>query len=201
PLSRRPAPVAGAPPPPPLALLPWRCRVHLLLFVHRIEGLEPGLYLLVRGGQDPGWVGARMRREFVWQRPAGAPADLPLFLLLPIDCRQAAQTGCCNQEIAGDSAFAAAMLAEFAPALADFGPWGWRLLHWEAGAIGQLLYLEAEASGLRATGIGCFFDSAVHALLGVDSDDLRTIYHFTTGGAVDDLRLRTEPPYAERASS
>src|SRR5262249_59112141 len=38
---------------PPLALLPWRCRVHLLLFVHRIEGLEPGLYLLVRRGQDP----------------------------------------------------------------------------------------------------------------------------------------------------
>jgi SagB-type dehydrogenase family enzyme len=185
---------------PALALLPWRSRVHLLLFVHRVEGLEPGLYLLVRGGQDPGWLRARMRREFLWQRPSAAPADLPLFLLLPIDCRQAAQTVCCHQQIAADSAFAAAMLAEFAPALADFGPWGWRLLHWEAGAIGQLLYLEAEAAGLRATGIGCFFDSATHDLLGIDSEDLRTIYHFATGGAVDDARLRTEPPYAGRAS-
>ncbi|HLQ38485.1 MAG TPA: nitroreductase family protein, partial [Planctomycetota bacterium] len=113
-------------------------------------------------------------------------------------CRDAARTVSCHQEIAADSAFAVAMLAEFAPTLAAFGAWGWRLLHWEAGAIGQLLYLEAEACGLRATGIGCFFDSAVHELLGISSDDLRTIYHFTTGGAVDDARLQSEPPYPAR---
>ena len=28
--------------------------------------------------------------------------------------------------------------------------------------IGQVLYLEAEAAGARATGIGCFYDDAVH---------------------------------------
>jgi SagB-type dehydrogenase family enzyme len=183
---------------PPLQALPWRSRIHLLLFVHRIAGLEPGCYCLVRGGQDPEWLRGRMRREFVWERPAGAPAELPLFLLLPIDCREAARTVCCHQEIAADSAFAVAMLAELTPTLDAIGPWAWRLLHWEAGAIGQLLYLEAEASGLRATGIGCFFDSAVHELLGITSEDLRTIYHFTSGGAVEDLRLQTVPPYAER---
>ena len=90
------------------------------------------------------------------------------------------------------------MLAEFEPTLADFGALAWRLLHWEAGAIGQLLYLEAEAHGLRGTGIGCFFDSAVHELADIDGDDLRTTYHFTVGGAVDDVRLRTEPPYPRR---
>ncbi|HEX6810725.1 MAG TPA: SagB/ThcOx family dehydrogenase [Planctomycetota bacterium] len=183
---------------PPLQPLPWRGRVHLLLFVHRIAGLEPGLYCLVRGGQDPQWLRARMRPEFVWERPDSVADGLPLFLLLPIDCREAARTVSCGQAIAADSAFAVAMLAEFAPALDAIGPWGWRLLHWEAGAIGQLLYLEAEASGLRATGIGCFFDSAVHDLLGIASDDLRTIYHFTTGGAVEDGRLQSLPPYGGR---
>ena len=183
---------------PPLQTLPWRGRVHLLLFVHRVEGLAPGIYCLVRGSQDPQWLRSRMRPEFLWELPDGIPESLPLFLLLPIDCREAARTVSCGQEIAANSAFAVAMLAEFAPTLDAIGPWGWRMLHWEAGAIGQLLYLEAEASGLRATGIGCFFDSAVHELLGIGSDELRTIYHFTTGGAVEDERLQVLPPYADR---
>jgi SagB-type dehydrogenase family enzyme len=183
---------------PSLRALPWRGRVHLLLFVHRVDGLVPGIYCLVRGHQDPRWLRERMRAEFLWERPKGVPASLPLFLLVPIDCRRAAQEVCCHQEIAANSAFAIAMLAEFAPSLEAVGPWAWRVLHWEAGAMGQLLYLQAEAVNLRATGIGCFFDSAVHELLGIDGDDLRTIYHFTVGGAVEDQRLRTDPPYAER---
>jgi SagB-type dehydrogenase family enzyme len=184
---------------PPLRALPWRSRIHLVLFVHRVDGLVPGIYCLVRGEQDPRWLRERMRTEFLWERPASVPAALPLFLLVPIDCRQAAREVCCHQEIAANSAFAIAMLAEFAPTLEAIGPWAWRVLHWEAGAIGQLLYLEAEAADLRATGIGCFFDSAVHKLLGIESDDLRTIYHFTVGGAVEDARLQIESPYPERA--
>jgi hypothetical protein len=140
-----------------------------------------------------------MRAEFLWERPAGVPASLPLFLLVPIDCRQAAREVCCHQEIAANSAFAIAMLAEFAPSLEAIGPRAWRVLHWEAGAIGQLLYLEAEAANLRATGIGCFFDSAAHELLGIKTEDLRSIYHFTVGGGVEDVRLRTEPPYPNPA--
>lgn len=183
---------------PPLAILPWQSRVHLLLFVHRVAGLPPGIYCLARGGRDPAWLRARTRKEFLWERAPGVPPDLPLFLLLPIDCKALAQAVSCQQAIAADSAFALGMLAEFAPTLAAFGAWGWRAVHWEAGAIGQLLYLEAEAAGLRATGIGCFFDSAVHEASGISSDDLRTIYHFTTGGAVDDERLQTEPAYPGR---
>ena len=33
-----------------------------------------------------------------------------------------------------------------------------RYVHFQAGAIGQLMYLAAEASGLGATGIGAFYD-------------------------------------------
>lgn len=189
---------ANDPSSPPFAMFPCASRVHLVLFVHRVNGLLPGLYCLVRGGRDAAWLRQRLRPEFVWERAAGAPVDLSLYLLLPIDAREVAAGVSCQQAIAGDSAFAVGMLAEFAPRLQQFGAWGWRLLHWEAGAIGQLLYLEAEANGLRGTGIGCFFDSAVHELAGIESEDLRTIYHFTVGGAVDDARLRTEPPYPPR---
>ena len=87
-----------------------------------------------------------MDRAFVWTRPAGCPASLPLFFLEEGDARRAAQQTSCDQEIAADGVFAAAMLAEYRASLEAFGPWFYRRLYWETGVIGQVLYLEAEAS-------------------------------------------------------
>ena len=61
--------------------------------------------------------------------------------------------------------------------------------------IGQVLYLEAEAAGIRSTGIGCFFDDPVHDLFGFKGRKHQTLYHFTVGGPVEDTRLTTLPPY------
>ena len=61
--------------------------------------------------------------------------------------------------------------------------------------LGHVLYLEAEAAGVRATGIGCFFDDEMHALLGISDYSWQSLYHFTVGGPVDDPRLSTLPPY------
>jgi hypothetical protein len=71
----------------------------------------------------------------------------------------------------------------------------YRRLFWETGVIGQVLYLEAEAFGVRATGIGCFFDDPVHQVLGFSDATYQLLYHFTTGGPVEDPRLTTLPPY------
>ena len=51
---------------------------------------------------------------------------------------------------------------------------------------------------MRATGIGCFFDDAVHRLLGLDGLTWQSLYHFTVGGPVEDRRVQTLPPYAHR---
>jgi hypothetical protein len=88
------------------------------------------------------------------------------------------------------------MLAELGPAL-DEAPWSYRALHWEAGILGHVLYLEAEAAGVRGTGIGCFLDEVVHELVGIESDRFRDVYHFTVGGAVEDGRLTTLPAYGD----
>ena len=107
----------------------------------------------------------------------------------------AAQQTSCDQEIAADGVFAAAMLAEYRAPLEAFGPWFYRRLYWETGVIGQVLYLEAEASGIRGTGIGCFFDDLTHQVFGLTGDRFQVLYHFTMGGPVDDPRLQTHPPY------
>jgi hypothetical protein len=74
-------------------------------------------------------------------------------------------------------------------------PWIYRQLFWEAGMIGQILYLEAEARGVRGTGIGCYFDDVVHAQLGLQDRSWQSLYHFTVGFPVEDPRLQTLPPY------
>jgi nitroreductase len=74
-------------------------------------------------------------------------------------------------------------------------PAAYRHLHWEAGMLGQQLYLEAEAQGWRGTGIGCFFDDAVHDILGLKDEGFQVLYHFSVGMPVDDPRLLTRPAY------
>jgi SagB-type dehydrogenase family enzyme len=177
---------------PPWCAWPEPARVHPAIFVHRVNDLEPGLYLLVRDAAVLPDLKHAMRNDWLW-RKAG-PDPLPLYFLLPHDLRDAAKWICCHQEIGADSCFALGMLAHFDSARA--APWRYRQLFWECGIIGQVLYLEAEAAGVRSTGIGCFFDDEMHGLLGLSDDAWQSLYHFTTGGAVDDPRLSTLPPYA-----
>lgn len=62
---------------------------------------------------------------------------------------------------------------------------------------GRPLYLEAEAQGIQATGIGCFFDDPVHEVLGLRDRRYQSLYHFTLGGGVPDTRLTSLAPYVE----
>jgi SagB-type dehydrogenase family enzyme len=183
--------------PMPWDTWPWNPALHLALFVHRVVGIPAGLYFLVRDPSTMGTLRKIMHEQFVWGTPPGCPSDLPLYLLEEGDTIRIATSVSCHQEIAGDGAFALGMIAEFEPALRRHGPWFYRRLFWEAGLIGQILYLEAEAAGVRATGIGCFFDDPVHRVFNFPDATFQSLYHFTVGGPVDDRRLVTLPPYDE----
>jgi hypothetical protein len=180
---------------PPWDALPWSPRIHLALFVHRVEGLAPGLYLLERDERVHAPLVALIGGAALWRRPANAPAHMQLYCLAEGDYRRASASVSCQQAIAADGAFSLGMIAEFSETLAA-GASGYRRLFWEAGVLGQVLYLEAEACGVRGTGIGCYFDDAVHELVGLTGDRFQSLYHFTLGGAVEDTRLVTRPAYA-----
>src|SRR4029077_16463246 len=103
---------------PPWDALWWDPRVHLLVFVHRVDGIEPGLYLLARSASAVGRLRAACGREFLWQ-PIGD--TLPLFLLARGDCRRLAGRVSCDQEIAADGFFSLGMIADFDASLEAFG--------------------------------------------------------------------------------
>ncbi len=135
----------------------WSPRIHLALFVHRVTGVAPGLYLLARESAVVPRLEASCARDFRWER---ADDQLPLWLLQPGDFRIRSKRLSCDQDIAADGFFSLGMIADFDASLAEHGASFYRHLFWESGVVGQVLYLEAEAAGARATGIGCFFDDA-----------------------------------------
>ncbi len=173
---------------------PWPARLSLLLFVHRVEGLAPGLYALVRDPEAMERLRAECTPGFLWERMA---EDMPLYLLAEGDFSWPSIAVSCQQSIAGRGAFSLGMLADFDRTLAEDGAWSYRRLFWESGMIGQVLYLEATAAGLAGTGIGCYHDDEVHDMLGLPpgGGPWQSLYHFTVGGAVEDSRIATRPAY------
>jgi SagB-type dehydrogenase family enzyme len=173
--------------------VPFACsgeppRMDLLLFVHRVQGLEPGLYWLGRSGREAGGL----RADYLWQPVE--ESGVPLYRLLSGDARGLSAFLSCGQDIASDGCVAFAMLADLDAALTE-GAWTYPRLYWEAGQVGQLLYLEAEAAGLSGTGIGCYFDPALDELLGGGPECPVSLYHFTIGRAVWDERLSSLHAY------
>lgn len=179
----------------PFNAIPWTPLIHPALFVHRVQDLDPGLYFLVRDPTRRKEFQSAMKKEFAWEKPEGCPPGLELYRLLTGDAREVSQQIACLQEIASDGCFSLGMIADFERPLKEHGAWFYPRLFWESGLIGQVLYLEAEALGLRGTGIGCFFDDPMHSLLGFQDTRYQDLYHFTMGGHVEDPRLTTLSPY------
>lgn len=138
--------------------------IQLYLYVHCVDDLGPGVYRY-------------------W------PEAGELELIKSGDQRVAAAGLSLRQELAGNACVAFSMIADIDRAVRAFGDRGYRYVHFEAGAIGQRLYLAAEALGLGATGIGAFFDDAVHGYLDLAPEDGQVVYHFAIGYPVPDPRL------------
>jgi SagB-type dehydrogenase family enzyme len=115
--------------------------VALYLFVHRVQDCVPGVYR---------WDALTRKLS---QLHRGNVERVAAFLSL-------------EQPLAGNSCFTVSMIADLAGAACAFGNRGYRYAHFEAGAIGQRLYVGAEALGWRATGIGALYDDDVHRYLG-----------------------------------
>ncbi len=176
----------------PFDALWWDARIHLAIFVHRVDGLDAGLYLVARDADKASRLRDALQRDFAWTPIA---SDIPLFCLALGDARTLARRLSCDQDIAADGCFSLGMLAAYDTSLDEFGAPFYRALFWEAGLVGHVLYLEAERAGLRGTGIGCFYDDAVHDVLGAAGHAVQSLYHFTVGVPVEDARLTTEPGY------
>jgi SagB-type dehydrogenase family enzyme len=137
--------------------------IQLYLYCHRIHGLRPGVYRF-------------------WER------HMELELVRSGDQRIQAAGLSLGQDLAGNACVAFSMTADIERAVRAHGDRGYRYVHFEAGAVGHRLYLGAEALGLRATGIGAFYDDTVHDYLNLAPEEGQVVYHFAVGYPVHDAR-------------
>src|SRR5690606_9282850 len=80
----------------PFTAIPQRPRIDLLLFVHRVKDVPPGLYALVRDPRRLPHLREAMDPAFKWERSEGSPSALGLYLLERGDARRVAQQTSCG---------------------------------------------------------------------------------------------------------
>ena len=170
--------------------------IHLVIFVHSVEEMDAGLYILVRNNAHKEELKSVLKETFLWERVDTDAGEL--YKLQNGDMKNISQAISCNQGIASDGAFTLGMLAQFTEQIQEFGASRYKELYWECGAIGQQLYLETTSVNLSATGIGCFLDDMLHEVIGLKTNAYQTLYHFTVGRGLVDDRLSTLKPYASR---
>jgi SagB-type dehydrogenase family enzyme len=138
--------------------------IQLYLYLHRVDGLQPGVYRF-------SWEGSELEQVKLGdQRVVAAGLSL-------------------GQDLAGNACVAFSMIGDLERAARIHGARGYRYVHFEAGAIGHRMYLAAEALGMGATGIGAFYDDEVHRYLNLTPERGQVVYHFAIGHPVPDPRL------------
>ncbi len=143
--------------------------IQLYLYAHRVDGLAPGVYRVCPKSTE-------------WE-------ETTLEEIKSGDQRVVAAGLSLGQDLAGNACVAFSMIGDLERATRAHGERAYRYVHFEAGAIGQRLYLAAESFGMGATGIGAFYDEEVHRYLNILPEQGQVVYHFAVGYPVPDPRL------------
>lgn len=170
--------------------------IHLVTFIHSVEEMDSGLYILIRNSEDKTQLQTLLKDTFLWEKINTQAGEL--YKLENGDFKFLAKAISCNQDIASDGAFTLGMLAQFKNQVENVSAAKYKHLYWDCGAIGQQLYLETTSLGLSATGIGCFLDDILHGVIGLKTNQFQSLYHFTIGRGLVDSRLSTKKPYINR---
>ena len=134
--------------------------INFVIFVNRVDGIQSGIYYFDRQKNE-------------------------LSLIEKGDFADAAKFINCMQDLGKDSAFTLSMVIDKKNIKTDSD---YKFAMMEAGMIGHILYLEAEAKNIRGCGIGCFFDDLVSVEI-LQDENILTLYGFSVGIPLVDERI------------
>ena len=130
--------------------------LELYPIVHRVQGLEPGLYH------------HRIQHH-------------KLELVKPGNLRQPLIKAGLNQDFLGEASVCFVVSGLFQRTRWKYHERTYRYVLMEAGHLGQNLYLAATGLGLGVCGIGAFFDAPLNQLLEIDGEKEAALYLVTVG--------------------
>jgi SagB-type dehydrogenase family enzyme len=130
--------------------------VETYVVVHRVEGIEPGVYHY------------NVQAHTLEELQSG-------------DFRLAAARAALNQRMAGEADAVFIWTAVFARSKWKYGERAYRYIYLDAGHIAQNVALAAVAQGLGSCQIAALYDEEANALLGVDGQSESTVYMTVVG--------------------
>ncbi len=143
--------------------------IDIVIFINRVNGLESGIYYYSRNNL--------LKHNFT-------QIEDRLFLIEKGDFSEASKFINCTQDLGKFSSVSFSFVADFEKITKNYH---YKLTLEEAGMIGHILYLEAEAKGIRGCGIGCFFDDLINEE--ILNFKLQAVYNFTIGVPLIDERI------------
>jgi len=143
--------------------------IDILLFINRINGLENGIYYYSRNNL--------LKHNFI-------QVEERLYLIEKGDFSTTSKFINCMQDLGSLSSVSFSFVADFEKITKNYH---YKLTLQEAGMIGHILYIEAEAKGIRGCGIGCFFDDLIN--LDILNGKLQAVYNFSIGIPLIDERI------------
>ncbi len=143
--------------------------IDIVMFINRVNGLESGIYYYSRNNL--------LKHNFT-------QIEDRLYLIEKGDFSEASKFINCTQDLGKFSSVSFSFVADFERITKNYH---YKLTLEEAGMVGHILYLEAEAKGIRGCGIGCFFDDLINNEI-LDGK-LQAVYDFTIGIPLMDERI------------
>jgi len=143
--------------------------IDIVMFINRVNGLESGIYYYSRNNL--------LKHNFT-------QIEERLYLIEKGDFSEASKFINCTQDLGKQSSVSFSFVADFEKITKNYH---YKLTLQEAGMVGHIIYLEAEAKGIRGCGIGCFFDDLINNEI-LDGK-LQAVYNFTVGVPLIDERI------------
>ncbi|MCE4603157.1 MAG: SagB/ThcOx family dehydrogenase [Desulfurococcales archaeon] len=117
--------------------------VEVYASVHRISGLEPGLY-----HYNPRLHGLELLRRGDYSRVLASIA--------------------LDQDHVSSAPLVLILTAVYSRTLQKYGQRSYRYVHWDTGFAGENIYLACEGLGLATVAVGAFYDEEICQLLNID---------------------------------
>ena len=168
----------------PRNIPPFNAKTHfnnidIVMFINRVNGIESGIYYYSRNNL--------LKHNFT-------QIEDRLYLIEKGDFSEASKFINCTQDLGKFSSVSFSFVANFEKITKNYH---YKLTLQEAGMIGQILYLEAEAKNIRGCGIGCFFDEIINEE--ILNSKLQAVYNFTIGiPLIDERIIKIKPKEAKK---
>lgn len=159
--------------------LPWKESVQFAFFINRVEGLQPGLYLLFLNDKQITSFRSQCKVTFNWTKVS---KEYQFYSLFEAPLNEMISDICLNDPFVKNSALTVSFINSFKPFITTFGVSMYQRLFWEAGMLAELIRLESRLEKVDAVSHPFYYESLFEKVMGISHhEDFMNTYHLSIG--------------------